>query len=100
MYTTYVKGIFIKILSILNLERTCRESHDEGLAMLAEVNGMIADYALADCQTGNPDLWVALTSHPMMENCMCLDPLTGAVIRHDHDCSQSCDQYSSGGLTF
>ena len=30
------------------------------MAMLAEVNGNIADFAPANCQDANPDLWVPL----------------------------------------
>ena len=65
--------------------------------MLAEVNGMIADFAPANCQEDNPDLWVALVNHPMMINCLCLDPVTGEVEKEEHDCSVPCDSSGSPG---
>lgn len=57
---------------------------------VAEAGGYIPDFSPANCQKENGDLWVALHERWDM-GCLCLDPVTGEVIKEDHDCNRPCE---------
>ena len=58
--------------------------------MLSEAQGMIADFAPANCQAEDPSLWEPLVSHPMMVDCLCVSPVSGEVEVEEHPCNQPC----------